>query len=291
MLTTSVHPVYLYDRVYPLLAIGDTFCASQDNGPMVNTLPLKCHKDLDNTLIFRALTPDRTPFDIACSDQVYGRIIDPDNRKIVLEKLCTLGPAKGIIKLELDAGDIALIAPGLYNLTLIRTQEFVSNVPGYYVQKPLYSDFNNNVLLELEITEQALKSPNDSITILPIDWTPDAIIGTMSPPQICFYSSRIPGARVQNHIDSVHSFSTYTKNFTGRLELWASLEESPDPYLNDSRWFKIYPSTMSQDIEYTGYQGTTAFSFQANVMWLKFRLIPSTAVLDPGSMEKILIRM
>ena len=286
----TFHKMYLYDHVWQLLAVGDTFCTCKDNGPMNNNIPLKAHKGIDNKLIFRVLGPDRVPFDIACDQQVYARIIDPDNRTVVLEKLCRLGPAKGIITLELDGGDIALIHAGLYEMVLIRTQEFVSNIPGYYIEKPLYSDMNDNVAMEIEITEQAFKSPLPSITILPENWTPDIIIGTMTAPAPCFYTSRIPGGRVLNHIESVQSFSTYTRNATGILEIWGTLEESPDPYLNHARWFKIYPSSMSQDIEFIGYTGTQAWTFQANCMWLKFRYFPSTVVLDPGVLEKLIVR-
>ena len=286
----SLHKLYLYDHVWQLLAVGDTFCNCRDNGPMNNQTPLKAHKGIDNKLIFRVLTPDRVPYDVSCDQQVYARIIDPDNRTVVLEKLCRLGPAKGIITLELDSGDLAIINAGLFQMVLIRTQDFVAGIPGYYVEKPLYSDLNDNVALEIEITEQAFKAPLPSITILPEDWTPDLIVPTFGPPQPCFYSARIPGARILNHINSVHSFSTYTRQFTGRLELWGTLDETPDAYLNDKRWFKIYPSTMSIDIEYTGYTGTQAWTFQANFMWLKFRYFPSKQVLDPGVMEKIIVR-
>lgn len=286
----SLHKVFLYDHVVQLLAVGDTFCSCKDNGPMNNNVPLRAHKGLDNKLIFRVLGPDRTPFDISCDQQVYARIIDPDNRKVCLEKLCRLGPAKGIITLELDAGDLALIHAGLYEIVLIRTQSFVSNVPDYYVEKPLYSDMDDNVAMEIEITEQAFKAPQPSITLLPGDWTPDIIIPTFGPPSPCFYSPRIPGGRVLNHIESVQTFSTYTRNFTGVLEIFGSLEETPDPYLNNARWFKIYPSSMSQDIEFIGYTGTQAWTFSANFMWLKFRYFPSQQVLDSGVLEKLIVR-
>lgn len=284
------HKVYLYDHVRQLLAVDDTICPCKDNGPMNNTA-LRAHKGLDNKLIFRTLGPDRIPVDIACNQQVYARIIDPSNRKIALEKLCRLGPAKGLITLELDSGDLAFIHAGLYEMVLIRTQDFIVNVPDYYIEKPLYSDYNDNVAMEIEITEQAFKAPLQSVTILPEDWTPDIIVPTFGPPMPCFYSQRIPGARVMNHIDSVHSFSTYTTNFTGTLEIWGSLEETPDPYLNHTRWFKIFPSTLSTDIEYTGYTGTQAWTFSANFLWVKFRYFPSTAVLNPGIMNKLIVRV
>lgn len=285
----NFHKVYLYDHVRQLTAIGDTFCPCKDNGPMTKN-PIKAHKGIDNKVIFRALGPDRVPFDIACTDQVYARIIDPDNRMVVLEKLCRLGPAKGIITLELDSGDICDIHAGLYTMVLIRTENFVEGIPDYYIEKPLYSDINDNVAMEIEITEQAFKAPLPSVEIKPEDWTPDILMPTFGPPTPCFYSKRIPGARVLNHKESVHSFSTYTENFTGILEIWGTLEETPDPYLSSTRWFKIYPSTMSTDIEFIQYTGTQAWTFSANFMWLKFRYFPSTQVLDPGVLKKLIVR-
>lgn len=285
----TFHKMYLYDHVRQLLAVGDTFCSCKDNGPMSKNV-LKAHKGLDNRLIFRVLGPDRVPVDVACNQQVYARIIDPTNRTVAIEKLCTLGPAKGIITLELNSGDITDIHAGLYEMVLIRTEDFVVNIPGYYIEKPLYSDFDDNVAMEIQITEQALKSPIPSVTYLPGDWTPDLVVSPMAPPRPCFYTGRIPGGRVLNHKESVQSFSTYTENFTGMLEIFGTLEETPDAYVNDFRWFKIFPSTLSQDIVYTAYTGTQAWTFSANFMWLKFRYTPSLAVLDPGIMSKLIVR-
>jgi hypothetical protein len=285
----TFHKVFAYDHVRQLLAVDDVFCPLRDNGPM-NKAPILAHKGVDNKIIFRALGPDRTPVDIACNQQVYARVVNVENRTIVLEKLCTLGPAKGLIVLMLDSGDIADVAPGLYNMVLIRTEEFVSGLPGYYIEKPLYSDINDNISMELQITEQAFKAPMPSVTYTPKDWTPDIIVSTAFAPRPCFYTGRIPGGRILNHKESVQSFSTYTENFTGVLEVWGTLEETPDAYLNDVRWFKIYPSSMSKDIEYVGYTGTQAWTFAANFMWLKFRLFPSLDVLDPGVMQKLIVR-
>ena len=286
----TYHKLYLYDHVWELLAVGDQLCPCKDNGPMNNTTPLKAHKGIDNRLIFRVLNPDRSPLNISCNYQVYARIIDPENRTIAFEKLCKLGPAIGLVSLELDAGDIVDLHAGTYNIVLIRTQEFVQNYPGYYIEKPLYIDMNDNVAMELNITEQALKVPLPSITILPKDWIKDILVPTMGPPAPCFYTSRIPGARVLNHKESVHTFSTFTKNATGILEIWGTLEETPDPYLNSARWFKIWPSTMSENIEFIGYTGTQAWTFSANFMWLKFRYFPSQQVLNPGILEKLIVR-
>jgi len=286
----SIHKLYSYDHVYQLLALAGNMClCSGDNGPM-NTKPIKVHKGLDNRLMFRVLSPDRTVVNIAAFEQVYARVVNPDNRTIMLEKLCTLGPAKGLIILELDGGDLSHIPPGTFEIVLIRTQEFVNNIPGYYVEKPLYSDLNDNVAMQIEVTEQAFKAPLKAITLYPEDWTPDFIVPVFGPATACFYSSRMPGARILNHIDSVHSFSVKTTRFTGWLQIFGSLEEAPDPYLNDTRWFPVYPSTMSQQIEFINYTGTTAYTFAQGALWYKFRYVPSTQVLNPGTLDKLIFR-
>jgi hypothetical protein len=257
----------------------------------MNKNPILAHKGTDNKIIFRALGPDRVPVMFLDGQQVYARIIDPLNSTVALEKLCTIGPAKGLITLHLNSGDIADIAAGLYNMVLIRTEDFVSSEPGFYIEKPLFSDLNSNISMEIKITEQALKAPLPSITLVPNDWTSDILTPVQGgSPRPCFYTPRIPGGRVLNHKESVQSFSTYTENFSGTLEIWGTLEETPDPYLNDQRWFKIYPTSMSQDIVYANYTGTQAWTFSANFMWLKFRYFPSTEVLDHGTLSKLIVR-
>lgn len=287
---TSIHNLYQYEHVYQLLFTDDNLCFCRDNGPM-NLIPLKIHKGLDNSLIFRVLDPDRSAVNM-CNYQIFGRISDPANGTIVLEKLARQGSAKGTVFFELDAGDITDIHSGTYNFVLIATQPFVTGYHeiGAIIEKPLYVNYNNDVQMELVITEQALHDPVPSVVIYEGDWTGDSFFPTGAPPSFGFYSKAIAGARVLNHRSSVHSFSTYTENFTGFLEVFGTLDETPSPYLDASRWFKIYPSTMSQDIEYIGYTGTTAYTFTANIMYLKLRYIPSTQVLDPGHMKKIIFR-
>ena len=285
----TFHKLFLYDHVRQLLAVGDDLCPYKDNAPM-NKNPIKIHKGLDNSVIFRVLTPDRIPYDVSCGQEVYARIIDTTNSTVVLEKLCRLGPAKGLITLLLDGGDIVDIPAARYSLVLVRTDSIADGFPGYNSQKPLYSDLYDNVAMELIITEQAIKQPVPSIVYETADWTSDLLSPVQGFPRPCFYTGRIPGARVLNHKDGVHTFSTQTSNFTGTLQLWGTLEETPNPYLDETRWFRIYPSTMSADIKYQAYTGTQSWSFSANFMWLKFRYLPSTDVLDPGIFQKLIVR-
>lgn len=281
--------VYSYVNVRQITVDNGIFSV-KENSPMSLT-PIIVHKGMDNPVVFRSVTTDRIPYDIPFSEKIYGRLIDTNNHTVLLEKLCTTGPAKGVITLLLDGSDLSKIYPGKYRLVLIRTEELVAGVSNYLIEKPLHSDMAGNLMYDIEITEQSNLHPLPSIEILPINWIEDILIAVEGINIPVKYTSSIPGARILNKVDAVHSFSTYTENFTGVLELWGTLEDAPSPYVNEIRWFKIYPSSMSQDIQYIGYTGTQAWTFQANVMYIKFRLLPSTSVLDAGKMNKIIVRM
>ena len=281
--------LYTYDHVRQLLATDGSNCFCGDNGPM-NKNPVKVHKGLDNDVIFRVLGPDRVPYAIGCDEEVYGRIIDTDNQTIIFEKLCRLGPAKGIIHFELDSGDIVDIPAATYKLVILRISNFAKGYPGYNIAKPLFSDLYDNVSMELEITDQAIANPVPSIVYEPKHWTPDRFQPPTGFPINSFYTGRIPGSRVLNHKESIHTFSTFTECFTGVLQVWGTLDETPDAYLDNSRWFPIFPSSTGVDIQYINYTGTQYWSFTGNYMWLKFRYIPSTDVLNPGIFRKLIVR-
>ncbi len=282
--------VYLYRYYHAVLFKDNVFCTLKDNGPM-HRRKILIHKGVDNDVHFRALGPDNRPVKIASDELIYVRLVDPASRKLVLEKLCQIAVTTvGIFHVTLNSGDLASLDPGILELSLIRTEPFVANQVGTYIEKPIYTDYVGNMVMEVEITEQAMKNPAPAVTISPVDWFP--AIAVINGERVnAYYSSSIPAGRVLNHKEAVHSFSTYTHNFTGVLEIWGTLEESPSAQLDEQRWFKIYPSTMSVDIEYTGFTGTQAWTFAANFMWLKFRYIPSTQVSDPGEMKKIIVRV
>jgi len=62
---------------------------------------------------------------------------------------------------------------GMYNMVMIATQPFVlgQNLIGSYVDKPLFTDFNNDVQMTIEITEQAFVAPIPSVEIYEDMWT------------------------------------------------------------------------------------------------------------------------
>lgn len=291
---STINDLYLYDDIRRLLLCDDQItCLDTDNGPM-NRREIKVHKGLDNTLKFRVFDPDRNPVNI-CNYQLFGRLFNTENRELVLEKPCRTTTAKGMVFLDLNEGDIANIAKGLYDLVIVGQKDFVPGVIGESTTTPFYSDFVNNIVQTVLITDQAERVPRPSYIIGETDWTMQRVRAENSPSAIIdqFYSSTIPANRVQNHINGTHSFSVYTdqdNKFTGTLEILGTLDQNPQSDPSTDHWFNIEVVTGSQDLEFINFFGTDAFTFNANVMFLKFRYTPSVEVENPGLLKKIIVR-
>jgi len=260
----------------------------------MNKRNILIHKGVDNSIKFRVFDPDRTPVNV-CTYNLYARIFNVENRELVLEKLCTTSGAKGMVSLDLNEGDITNLAHGLYDLVIVGQRPFIHNqTVGESVTTPFFTDYASNIVASLEITPQAERVPKPTYEITADDWTFTKLLWQGNGPVIDqLYSSAIPGARVQNHTNSTHSFSVMAledDKFTGTLEVLGTLDVSPEPYPNDHGWFRIQVAPGTDVLEFVDFYGTEAFTFAANIMFIKFRYTPSHLVTEPGKIEKILVR-
>src|SRR5574337_1447140 len=163
MASVIYNELYRYDNVHQLLMVDEHICcAPRDNGPM-NKNPIKVHAGIDNEIIFRVLDPSRNAVDVSSYATVIGRIIDQGTRQIILEKVCITGPAKGIVKMIIDAGDFQNLQYGRYELALIYRKRYATNSVGYNLDKPMYSDLDNNIVSTLLVTDQANVAPVNEI--------------------------------------------------------------------------------------------------------------------------------
>lgn len=289
---TSLNDLYLYDDVRRLLLNDDqTTCLDTDNAPM-NKRNIKVHKGVDNILKFRVFNPDRQPVNI-CNYDMMARIFNTENRELVLQRPCRTNTAKGMLFLDLDEGDIANLAEGLYEIVIVGQQQFAPSTVGKYATTtPFYTDFDSNIVATIELTGQAERVPLPTYTI--DEWTMTRLLWQGSGPLVdTYYSSSIPGARVQNHTWSTHSFSIHVNEadkFTGTLEVLGTLDINPYEDPNSGHWFKIQVVTGSDYLEFIDFFGTEAYTFSANIMFLKFVYTPSTEVENPGRINKILVR-
>lgn len=288
-MNSAYHKLFLYRDVRHVMVNDERYSAiEKENSPMNNN-PIKVHKGVDNLVTFRVLNPDRQPVNIQ-KYTAHARIISAETNEFVMEKACVVGPARGVIFLELNEGDLANMSPGKYYLTMLGQKDFVQNVVGEVTATPFFSDLDSNIVAILEVTQQAEKTPHPSFEIGEDNWSKNSVLLNGSGPIATeHYSSAIPGNRVRNHIFGTHTFSLWADRFTGILEVLGTLELSPDPNPNNG-WFKIQLTGADDKLEFINYTGTEGWSFQANFMWLKFKYVPSLKVLDAGTIKKIWVR-
>jgi len=298
----SLHDLYLYDDIRRLLLVNDQItCLATDNAPM-NKRHLKAHKGLDNVLMFRVFTPDRQPANV-CQYQIFGRLFNTENRELVLEKPCRTNTAKGMVFLDLNEGDLANIAIGAYDLVIVGQKPLVAQqVVGEKTTTPFYTDTSNNIVATLLVTGQAERVPIPSWIITEDDWTPTRVLDNATGRLVQqFYSSSLPGNRVQNHINGTHSFSVYTDEehkCSGFLTVLGTLDLNPSEDPHSTHWFNLQMIPGADELEFVNFFGTEAYSFSANVMFLKFLYTPAidTTYLgnglqyNPGFLKKIILR-
>lgn len=279
----SITSLYLYDDVRRLLMRTDptTYDNLMDNAPMYKR-PIKIHKGIDNNLVFRVFSPDRKPVSL-CNREMYARLINKETREVVLEKKIWHGEQAGFIKIRMNPHDLAGVGIGSYTMTILQESEFVHGVGGDPTYSAIFTDFESNATIEVEVTDQVEVRPVPSHQIDPSKMSErrryqdgDGYYESV------FYSDAIMGTRLKNHSNGLITFSTKSTGFTGKLQVYATLDHTPNPDI-DRGWFVADLENDDNVITYIDYHGTRYFNLRGNYMWIKIVIIP----LDYDEMTKM----
>lgn len=289
---SSVHKLFLYEEIKPLLFYDEYSCFSTDNAPM-NNGKVVVHKGMDNKVIFRAFDPDRKPYNVQCLGDVYIRVTDVSTKRIVLERKGRLGSTTGMIYFDITESDLADIDSDTYSVVVFAQEQFIAGAIGVgeYTSKPFYVDYNSNIKMTFVVTEQGQRDPIPSVEMNPAKWTPFRHTHTsyVQPVQ-AYYSEAIAGSRVRNSSNGIHTLSLIGDNFHGTLEIYATLDLTPPATIESPSWFKVSLTSIQNIIIMNGFTGNEAFTFAANIMWLKLVMTPSTEVSDSGMLSKVTVR-
>lgn len=258
-------------------------CPVTNNTPLNNQVQ-KLHKGVDNVIHFRVLNRDRKVVDVSHMS-VRARLVNVENNERVLERYCDLLSGKGELQLRIREGDLVNIAPGFYNVVITGCEPLVPGTVGEDYFTPFYIDGGQNIVATVEVVGSADTTPIPTTVLLPGDWTPNSTREGMAI-FMKYYSSAIPGSRVRNYLNGTHTFAVYTTEFTGTLQLLASLDVSPPETYND--YFPIDLQSATNIITFDNYTGVTAHSFSGNYMWFKF--VYSKDVTNSGTLDKVMIR-
>jgi len=260
------------------------------NSPL-NRKIIRIHKGVDNSIRFRILNPDRKVVSVDHLS-IRCRFVSTENNERVLDLTAQITSTKGDVKLNISEGSLVPIAAGFYHLIVTGEEALMPGVIGSEnFATPFYVDTAGDIVATVEIVASADTTPTPSVEILQNDEQNDWRITNEVDAPTTFVSSAIPGARVKNHINAVHTFSVATTAFTGTLRLKGSLDLQPSADIRN--YFPIDITSGTDVITFTNFTGITSHTFEANFLWMIFIYVPDSSLPDPpgpGVIDKVLLR-
>jgi len=283
----NIIKLFSYENRMDLMYVDNQIrsCIVTNNSPL-NKKIFKIHKGVDNQIRFRVLNPDRKRVSVDHLS-IRARFISAENQERVLDRFADLVPnTKGDIRLTIYEADLVDIAAGFYSMVITGEEEMISGLAaGENIQTPFFLDNAGEIVATVEVVAAADVTPRESVELLAANWT---VTTNETPGYTRFMSSAIPGARLQNYTNSVHSFSAASTGFTGTLELRGTLDHIPTGDPND--YFPIDITSGTDTITFDDYTGITAHTFEANFMWIIFIYETENALPSNGTLDKVLVR-
>lgn len=258
----SNHKLFLYETaVEMVITDSGTYL---DNKPM-STSKLKAHKGLTNEIVFSIRNRDRKLQNVV-TDTITAYIIDPNTKRRVVTKILeNTGANLGLVTLELTDADLQNLSPGLYKLHITKTS--VSSI-----DSPVYSDQNNNIRFDLEITDQADEEPIATQVATSFLQVANVALGGNAN---IFTTSALYGNVDRNFEEGLHTMAFYTTGYTGTIMIQGSLLESvPGSDDANTDWFKIANVSISNS------SIITHTNFNINANWIRALDYPISGSLD-----------
>ena len=258
--------LYLYNDTIDLVIT--TSAMYVDNLPM-NKRTLRAHKGLTNEIYINVRDRDRKPQNVF--DQTLRLyVINPTTRKRILTRVLEHTDTVGIVKLVISEGDLVNVRPGLYHAYISRSLEERQDMP-------IYSDHNNNIRFDLDITDQTGATPPDTqsdSTFLEVDNTALGASANIS------VSNAFYGNLHRNFHNAQHTAAVYPEEFTGTVRIQAScLISVPPTELDEPQWFDV------KTLEFDNSSKIKAATFICNCNWIRFVISA-----ESGSVSQILLR-
>ena len=264
----SDNKLYYYENIIELVLTTDHVYV--DNRPM-NTRNIKAHRGVTNEILFTVRNRDRKLQNVS-PDTLTAYIVNPFTNTRVLTKTLTNTLDIGKVKLTLHAGDLANIDKGLYRVHVTRLN--ASNV-----DSPLYSDQDNRVTFDLDITDQAYTNPTPTQSenvFLQTSSTSDGAVANV------FVTNSLYGNLERNFPDACHSMAIFLDGYTGNIDVQAScLSNVPDTEDQSTDWFIVKSMQITAD----NANSTVTTNFTVNCNWIRVVSTP-----DAGTISKVQLR-
>lgn len=245
--------LFLYDTNIDLVLTTTSMYV--DNRPM-NNRKLKLHKGLTNEIYFTIRDRDRKKQNVY-SDVLRAHLINPSTKQRVFSTILDNQGELGMAKLLVFENDLANLDAGLYKLYVARSDAETNAMP-------IYTDQDNNVQFDVEVTDQINVEPVPTQTANTFLQTGNTLIGDAAN---SFVSSALYGNLDRNFQNALHTIAITAPGYTGQVIVQGSCVSSvPDSDDASPDWFNVSILDLA-DPQTTGNIVQTSFAINCN--WVR----------------------
>ena len=272
------NPVYLYvNKLDVFTTPTDTW--STERYRRVYNRNLKIFRGVDNRIDIQVRNNDQKASNIVGSTLVFN-LVSQDTKHLVLQKDFTaMDLATGKVTVILTAEELLDLDVGFYNYSIIKEVRTTVDSTDYTVtsKMPLYMDSQYDTVGTLEITGDVYGDVSTSVNVSTFNYTNPFTQGAVEP--FPFYTSEIIDASPNTSpAYPIHTFQFYTTNYTGTVEIQASLDaQGATP--RETKWSTV----ATVDLANEKYKNVTG-----KYNWFRIKHIPATN--NTGTVDKILYR-
>ena len=272
------NPVYLYvNKLDVFTTPTDTW--STERYRRVYNRNLKIFRGVDNRIDIQVRNNDQKASNIVGSTLVFNLVSQSTKHLVFQKDFTAMELATGKVTVILTAEELLDLDMGFYNYSVIKEVRSTVDSTDYTVtsKMPLYMDSQYDTVGTLEITGDVYGDVSNSVEVSTFNYTNPFTQGATEP--FPFYTSEIIDARPNTSpAYPIHTFQFYTTNYTGTVEIQASLDaQGATP--RDTK----FSTVATVDLANEKYKNVTG-----KYNWFRVKHIPATN--NTGTVDKILYR-
>jgi hypothetical protein len=240
---------------------------------------LKIFRGVDNRIDIQVRNSDQKASNIVGSTLVFN-LVSQDTKDLVLQKdFAAMDLATGKVTVIITAEELLDLDLGFYNYSIVKEVRSTVDSTDYTVtsKMPLYMDSQYDTVGTLEITGDVYGDVSTSVNVSTFNYTSPFTQGAVEP-RPWYVSEIIDAAPNTSPAYPIHTFQFYTTNYTGTVEIQASLDaQGATP--RETKWATI----ATVDLLTEQYKNVTG-----KYNWFRIKHIP--ALNNSGTVDKILYR-
>ena len=272
------NPVYLYvNKLDVFTTPTDTW--STERYRRVYNRNLKIFRGVDNRIDIQVRNSDQKASNIVGSTLVFNLVSQSTKHLVFQKDFTAMELATGKVTVSITATELLDLDIGFYNYSVIKEVRSTVDSTDYTVtsKMPLYMDSQYDTVGTLEITGDVYGDVSNSVNVNTFNYTNPFTQGATEP--FPFYTSEIIDARPNTSpAYPIHTFQFYTTNYTGTVEIQASLDaQGATP--RETKWATV----ATVDLLTERYKNVTG-----KYNWFRVKHIP--ALNNTGTVDKILYR-